>query len=98
MNPIRVLPGRRTLAWSLSIILGLSAGFSIGPRVQAALLNLQVKSMQEELAGLKMKTVCVGRFLIDVPHDAEVSYRGAFLSGWNIWTNANETDAEFEDK
>src|SRR5471032_597064 len=42
-----------------------------------------------------MKTVCVGRFLVDVPAEAEVSFRGAFLSGWNIDTDPDETDDQF---
>src|SRR5471032_601726 len=42
-----------------------------------------------------MKTVCVGRFLIDVPAEAEVYFRGAFLSGWTIDTDPDETDEQF---
>src|SRR5471032_726228 len=42
-----------------------------------------------------MKTVCVGRFLVDVPAEAEVSFRGAFLSGWTIDTDPDETDEQF---
>jgi hypothetical protein len=42
-----------------------------------------------------MKTVCVGRFLIDVPAEAGVSFRGAFLSGWDIVTYSAETDEQF---
>ncbi|WP_373990120.1 T6SS immunity protein Tli4 family protein [Duganella sp. BuS-21] len=40
----------------------------------------------------KMKTVCVGRFLIDIPQNAIVSYRGASLSGWDIssWIESDE--------
>lgn len=45
-----------------------------------------------------MKTVCVGRFLIDVPADAEVSFRPAFLSGWTIWPGRDETDEQFSDR
>lgn len=41
-----------------------------------------------------MKTLCVGRFLLEVPQKAIVSYRGARISGWEIssWV---ETDEEF---
>ncbi|WGG53024.1 T6SS immunity protein Tli4 family protein [Rugamonas sp. DEMB1] len=42
-----------------------------------------------------MKTICVGRFLIDVPAEARVSFRGAFLSGWNISIYPDETDEQF---
>lgn len=40
--------------------------------------------MEEGIKLMKMKTVCVGRFLLDVPEDATVSYRGASLSGWEL--------------
>jgi len=42
-----------------------------------------------------MKTICVGRFLIDVPAEAKVSFQGAFLSGWSIDTDPDETDEQF---
>ncbi|MES2165307.1 MAG: T6SS immunity protein Tli4 family protein [Pseudomonadota bacterium] len=50
--------------------------------------------MEERINLMKMKTVCVGRFLLDLPEKSVVSYRGASLSGWKIssWV---ETDAEF---
>ncbi|MDD5707396.1 MAG: hypothetical protein PHR35_15850, partial [Kiritimatiellae bacterium] len=50
----------------------------------------KVKHMTET-----MKTVCVGRFLIDVPAEARVSFRGAFLSGWRISIYPDETDEQF---
>jgi len=42
----------------------------------------------------KMKTVCVGRFLIDLPSEAEVSLSRAFIQGFNIST-VTETADEF---
>lgn len=63
--------------------------------VRAAYLNYQVKNMTDELRHLKMKTMCAGRFLIDVPADAEVSYRGAMIAGWRIATIDDETDDQF---
>ena len=45
-----------------------------------------------------MKTMCVGRFLIDVPVDAPVSFRPAFLSGWTISTRIDETDQQFAER
>jgi hypothetical protein len=62
---------------------------------RATLLDHQVKNMTAELNKLKMKTICVGRFLIDVPADAEVSYRGAMIAGWSIGTYDDETDEQF---
>lgn len=64
-------------------------------KVQAAYLDYQVKTMTAELKELKMKTMCAGRFLIDVPADAEVSYRGAMIAGWSIATYDEETDEQF---
>jgi hypothetical protein len=63
-------------------------------KVQAAFLNYQVTTMTAEMNNLKTKTMCVGRFLIDMPADAEVSYRGAMIAGWSIVTY-NETDEQF---
>lgn len=42
----------------------------------------------------KMKTVCVGRFLIDLPANAEVSLGRAFIDGFDIDTQA-ETEPSF---
>ena len=63
--------------------------------VQAYHLNYKVKIMTAQLNDLKMKTMCAGRFLIDVPADADVSYRGAMIAGWSIATYDNETDEQF---
>lgn len=40
----------------------------------------------------KMKTVCVGRFLIDMPEEAQIALHGARLDGFNIsaFTETNE--------
>jgi len=65
--------------------------------VQAAFLNYQVKTMTAEMKDLKMKPMCVGRFLIDLPADAEVSYRGAMIAGWSIATY-EETDEQFAER
>ncbi len=43
----------------------------------------------------KMKTVCVGRFLIDVPEEAEIELRQARIDGFNI-ASFNETEEEFQ--
>lgn len=43
----------------------------------------------------KMKTVCVGRFLIDVPEEAEIELRQARIDGFDI-ASFNETDEEFQ--
>lgn len=50
--------------------------------------------MDERIAAMLMRTVCVGRFLVDVPEHAIVTYRGASVGGWDILT-IQETEEEF---
>jgi hypothetical protein len=51
--------------------------------------------MVDAINGTPMKTLCVGRFLLDVPTRAVVSYGGSTLSGWDFSSNSDETDIEF---
>lgn len=53
---------------------------------------------QDEVMKMKMKSICVGRFLIDIPNDALVSFRPAGLSGWSISTDPNESNSDFFDR
>ncbi|MBC7657615.1 MAG: hypothetical protein H7147_10660 [Frankiaceae bacterium] len=83
--------------WLFKIIIAaflIFACIALTRKVQAAFLNYQVKTMTAEMQDLKMKPMCVGRFLIDLPADAEVSYRGAMIAGWSIATY-DETDEQF---
>lgn len=83
--------------WLIKLIIGaclIYACTALTRQVQAAFLNYQVKTMTAEMKDLKMKSMCVGRFLIDVPADAEVSYRRAMIAGWSIATY-EETDEQF---
>jgi len=83
--------------WLASLIIAgglILACIALTRKVQAAFLNYQVTDMTAEMKDLKMKPICVGRFLIDVPADAEVSYRGAMVAGWSIATY-EETDEQF---
>jgi hypothetical protein len=45
----------------------------------------------------KMKTVCVGRYLVDVPVQAELSFSGAIVDGFSVDTT-EETEAEFQQR
>jgi hypothetical protein len=58
-----------------------------------------VWSMQEpkEVASMSkhMKTVCVGRFLIDVPADAVVTIGSAAVDGFRITNHGAETEEQF---
>lgn len=63
--------------------------------VQRVYSGAEGKKMTEVINVIKVRPVCVGRFLIDVPSDAEISYRSAFVSGWNISSDLEETDEAF---
>ena len=41
-----------------------------------------------------MKTICVGRFLIDIPEEAHIEFSGAKVDGFDI-SGFDETEAEF---
>lgn len=56
----------------------------------------QDKRVVAELAS-KMKTYCIGRFLIDMPENAEVELRGANIDGFNI-TAFEETEKHFQQR
>jgi hypothetical protein len=42
-----------------------------------------------------VKTVCVGRFLLDVPEVASVSYGRTRIAGWDVQTDVHESEAQF---
>jgi len=42
-----------------------------------------------------MKTVCVGRFLIDLPAEAQVRLRRGFVGGYDVASTDRETDDDF---
>lgn len=46
----------------------------------------------------KMKTVCVGRFLIDLPAGATVHIGRAFVSGYDVASTEHETDQDFTER
>ncbi len=68
----------------------------IAPISVALTHKIRCNIAKTEVRKIEMKTICIGRFLIDIPADARVSYRRAFLSGFDISTQAYETDEEFE--
>jgi hypothetical protein len=95
MNPFLTRKHGRWLAKLVIAACLILACVALTRKVQTAFLDYQVKTMTAEMNDLKMKSICVGRFLIDLPADAEVSYRGAMISGWSISTYDNETDEQF---
>ncbi|MBQ5947729.1 T6SS immunity protein Tli4 family protein [Massilia sp. ST3] len=59
--------------------------------------SVQTVQDQRKAANMmsKMKTVCVGRFLIDIPAHAPFNIGRGFVSGYDISTSVHETDEEF---
>jgi len=80
----------------LRVTVAFSIALSLGATTAYLWENHQVKAidMDKRILSLPMKVVCVGRFLVDVPEIATVTYRSASVSGWNILT-IPETDEEF---
>lgn len=57
--------------------------------------QIEVRKMDERIAAMPMKSVCVGRFVLDVPQHSVVTYRPATVAGWEIST-VREKDEDFE--
>lgn len=77
---------RKKWVWLLAVV---SAALAAAWVAGAAQDRYEVAKMTE-----KMKTVCVGRMLIDLPDEAEFRVYGAWISGFNISAIA-ETPEEF---
>ncbi|MDP3673245.1 MAG: T6SS immunity protein Tli4 family protein [Telluria sp.] len=75
---------RAAIRLAVIVVVSLSGAFEVNA--------VELKMSQET------KTMCVGRFLIDVPADAIVSFRPHALADWHIATNVNETDGRFADR
>lgn len=52
----------------------------------------KVTQLNYKFLNFKSKQVCVGRFIIDVPDEAIVSYRPSDISGWTITTKLETSD------
>lgn len=68
--------------------------FALVGFVWRGLQNARDRSEMEHLTK-DMKTVCVGRFLIDLPASASLTRRYESVSGVNIFSSNNETEEEF---
>jgi hypothetical protein len=84
--------------WLLALLLITPAVVWIVQQATFAYAKDEEKKMTEEISAIKMQTVCVGRFLIDVPADAQVSFRPAFLAGWSLDSDIAETDTAFAER
>ncbi len=87
---------KQRLAKMLAAIVcaGLAATWAVGEVVDN---DKVVRQDKHEVARMteKMKTVCVGRFLIDMPEEAQVELTQARIDGFNI-AAFDETLSEFE--
>jgi hypothetical protein len=66
------------------------------------LVSKAVDSMRDKDEVAKMtkqlKTICAGRFLIDLPADAQVSLAHVSIDGFDITTYPSETDQDFAER
>lgn len=95
MNLLLAARGRK---WLCIFLLAIPAAIWLVQELTDAATKNEVKKMTQEINAIKMQTVCIGRFLIDVPADAQISYRRAFLAGWTISSNSEETDIAFTER
>ncbi|WP_028102828.1 T6SS immunity protein Tli4 family protein [Pseudoduganella violaceinigra] len=52
--------------------------------------------MKNDIVKMPMKTVCVGRFLMDIPVAAEISFGSGRIGGWEVSRPISESGDEFE--
>lgn len=83
----------KTGKWGRSIPLALLVLLACGWAV-SKIHNFYDKEKVKQMTAT-MKTICVGRFLIDVPAAADVSFAPAFVSGWTVSVDSQETDEQF---
>ena len=57
--------------------------------------HTKVVKMEKQIVTGTTRPVCAGRFVLDLPQQAVVTYRRATVAGWEISTTT-ETDDEFE--
>ena len=89
---------RSRLATVLAVIAlaGLAATLAVGEVPDG---HEVARQGRDEVARMtqKMKTVCVGRFLIDMPEEAEIELHGARVDGFNV-SAFTETSEEFQER
>lgn len=86
--------GGRRVRWVCGLTaLALALMSLIASSVQADYDKQKVAKMTET-----MKTRCVGRFLIDLPADAQVTMRYGALGGFDISTSNAESEEEFAER
>jgi len=75
---------------------GLAATWAVGKALDKREIDRQDQHKVARMTD-KMKTVCVGRFLIDVPEKARIELRQARIDGFDI-SAFNETEEEFHQR
>jgi hypothetical protein len=78
----------------LSVLVFLLAAITVAVSATDAVNGMQD---QNEVAKMttQLKTVCAGRFLIDLPQDAQVSLSHSSVDGFDIISYPNESDRDF---
>ena len=79
-----------------ALFAGLATTWAVGKVLDKRELDRQDQHKVARMTD-KMKTVCVGRFLIDVPEEAQVQLDRARIDGFDI-SEFDETEAEFEQR
>jgi hypothetical protein len=81
--------------WLQLLVLLAALGYALGWAVSQA-RSIKDRSDVAKLTE-KMKTVCVGRYQVDVPAQAEVSFSGAIIDGFSFET-IEESDTAFGER
>ncbi|TFW31775.1 T6SS immunity protein Tli4 family protein [Massilia horti] len=98
MSPLRETTRGELFAFLVVVLVIIPAGAYLCQKMQAHGLTMEVEQMTGKLQSMKTRTVCFGRFLVDVPSDAELSYRAARVAGWSIEIDPSESDAAFDER
>jgi hypothetical protein len=76
------------------LLAGLAATWAVGKAIEKREVDRRDQHKVTRMTD-KMKTVCVGRFLIDMPEEAQLELRGARVDSFDI-AGFDETEDEFQ--
>jgi hypothetical protein len=89
------LPSTRRFNWTHRIVL-LMVFLCAGAWIASSIRSMRDRAEVAEITMTK-KTVCVGRYLVDVPAKAAVSLSGSMLDGFDI-ARVEESEAAFRER
>lgn len=87
------------MKWPTSSTMWVAGAITIGIVVAAVYLpSLRANQKPSKVTNTtqKMMTVCVGRFTIDLPEDAQVEFAGARIAGVDIATQSGYTEQQLQ--